>query len=188
MTVPARVPDTVHALRRGWQREKHVLKHLYRWSERWDFIVEGLPSHLRERALEAGCSLIDRVQRSSERRESVAPSCKQLLRKDHDVFYMPAYMRSVDTARAQGRAKSLGPSSGRLFLVGDNGVLVVVTDGSEPDPPRVLSAYRYPPPPLEQHSPEAFVEAAVSYWRDKKGLSQGALAKEQALQDDEESP
>ncbi|HEX5745189.1 MAG TPA: hypothetical protein VFZ09_03035 [Archangium sp.] len=188
MTAPARLPDNVHALRRGWQREKHVLKHLYRWTERWDFIVEGLPSHLRERALQAGCSLIDRVQRGSERRELVAPSCRQLLQKDHDAFYMPTYMRSVDTARARGRAKSLGPSSGRLFLVGDNGVLVVVTEGFDQRPSRVLSAYRYHGLPPEQHRPEKFVEAAVDYWRDKKVLSEGALAKARALQDDEESP
>lgn len=184
MSALAQVPEQVHAMRRGWPQIKHVLKHLYRWSQRWDLVVEGLPSHLRERALQAGCSLIDRVQQGMDRREPVAAPCRQLTQKDHDAFYKPAYMRSVGTAHAQGRVRTLG--SGRLFLVDDKGVLVIVTDGSDGRPPRVVTAYRYSIPDPEQQRPQKFVDGATRYWRDKESLARGALSKQGASPDDEE--
>lgn len=165
-------PGGILAMRKGWPRAKHVLKHLYRRSERWDLVVEGLPTNLRERSLRAGCSVIDRVQCGHDGWHRLAGSCSRLVEADHAMFYRPAYMRSVETSEALGRVGSLGLGSGRLGFVGDNGVFVIASDGTDDRPPRVVSAYRVSPEDFENATAEEFVEAAVRKWRDKQSLAE----------------
>ncbi|AKI98931.1 hypothetical protein ATI61_106312 [Archangium gephyra] len=171
-TAYATAPEGILPMRRGWPRARHVLKHLYRRSERWDLVVKGLPKDLRQRALQAGCSLIDRVQNGSERWERLSRGGARLVEADHEAFYRPAYMHSIETSRGLGRVCHLGAGSDRLALVGDNGVFVIATDGTDGRAPRTVSAYRVSPYDFENATPEQFVEAAVRKWNDKKALAQ----------------
>jgi hypothetical protein len=180
-TPPSSPPVDVLPLRRGWPRQKHVLKHLYRRNQRWDFIVKELPPALRERALQAGCEPIDRVQGGSKQWERLCKSCEDLVQADHDAYYKPAYMDSLRTALELGRARALPSSVGRYAYVGTNGVLVIATGGSDGLPPRVVSAYRRSLGDGEQRRPEEFVDAAVRRWRDKTSLMTPS-----ALQDEED--
>ena len=164
-------PGRLLPMRKGWPRAKHVLKHLYRRSERWDLVVTGLPANLRERALRAGCSLIDRVQQGDDRWTRLTSACTRLVESDHAAFYEPAYMHSVETAEAVGRAGPLGPGSGRTAFVGDNGVFVIASDGTDGRPPRVVTAYRVGPADFESATAEEFVETAARKWRDKQSLA-----------------
>lgn len=157
-------------LRPGWPRVKHVLKHLYCRRERWDLVITGLPTRLRERALHAGCSLIDRVQDGSETPEPVCSSCSQLIEADHEAYYCPAYMDSIRTAGRLGRVGVLREKSGLLAHVGSNGVFVVSTEGSDGHPPRVVSAYRVVPPAPSLQRSEDFLREAMQRWRDKTTL------------------
>jgi hypothetical protein len=148
-----------------------VLKHLYNREERWDLAVTNLPANLRQRALHAGCELLDRVQRGSEKPENLSQGCAQLVQADHEAYYRPAYMHSISSARQLGHERELRDSLGRLAYVGDNGVLVIATDGTEGRPARVLSAYRICLPNPEHRTPREFIAAAVQKWRDKTALA-----------------
>lgn len=164
-------PGELLAMRKGWPRAKHVMKHLYRRSERWDLAIEGLPANLRDRAVREGCTLIDQVQRGDDTWGRLTGACSRLLEADHAAYYRPAYMHSVETSEALGHAGSLGRASQRAAFVGDNGVFVIASDGTDGRPPRVVTAYRVGPADFEHATQEEFVETAARKWRDKQSLA-----------------
>ncbi|HEX5749495.1 MAG TPA: hypothetical protein VFZ09_24920 [Archangium sp.] len=160
-------------MRGGWPRAKHVIKHLYRPGERWDLLVPGLPTGLRERALAAGCSCLQRIQNGSDRPERLSSPCARLVQADHEAYYAPAYMHAAETSLAGQRDGVLG--NGRRALVGDNGVLVIASDGSDGRPDRVLSAYRPILGHPETRTAEEIREAAFQLWSDKTALAGAPL-------------
>lgn len=159
----------------GWEQAKHVLKHLYRRAERWDLVVPKLPSGLRQRALDAGCTLIDRVQDGSEEREPLCDTCQKLVQADHDAYYCPAYLQSVRTAPLYKRVGVLKEDIQLQALVGDNAVFVVATRGSAGRPAQVVSAYRmsFLVRP-ETRQPAEFLRKAIDRFKDKTSLAKKA--------------
>jgi hypothetical protein len=155
-------------LESGWKRDKHVLKHLYRRSERWDQIVPNLPPDLYQRALKAGCECIDRIQRSSTQHERLPEACRQMVRADHDAYYRPAYEHAASTAQERGKMGPLGQD--RLFLAGANGVLVIGLKAIGEKKPRVLTAYRPVMSHPEQRTPEEIATLADHLWETKTAL------------------
>lgn len=162
-------PESILALEHGWKRDRHVLKHLYRRSERWDMLFPDLPPGLRRRALDAGCACIDEVQRGSERRYRIPEEGRARLREDHDRWYLPGYMDAIETAQAAGRVFESGTD--RLFLAGDNGVLVIARQGRGGKHPRVVTAYRNVQGDPEQRTQQDFVDEVHRLWKDKKDLA-----------------
>lgn len=156
-------------LERGWKRDSHVLKHLYRRSERWDQIVPNLPANLYQRAVEAGCECIARLQRGSTRRERLPESCMQQVRAHHDAYYQPAYQHAAMTAQERGRMGPLGLD--RLFLAGANGVLIVGLMATGEKMPRVLTAYRPIMSHPEQCTPEEIAALADHLWETRTALA-----------------
>lgn len=176
MAVPdAKLQPDILPIAEGWEQAKHVLKHLYRREERWDLVVPKLPSGLRKRALDAGCTLIDRVQEGSDERETLCDTCQKLVQADHDAYYGPAYMQSVRTALLSKRVGVLNDNASRQALVGDNGVFVVASLGSTGRPAQVISAYRITPPGRpEQWQPAHFFRKATDRFKDKTSLAKKA--------------
>ncbi|CAM3289304.1 hypothetical protein G4177_34985 [Corallococcus sp. ZKHCc1 1396] len=176
MTVPdAKLQPDILPIAEGWEQAKHVLKHLYRREERWDLVVPKLPSGLRKRALDAGCTLIDRVQEGSDERETLCDTCQKLVQADHDAYYGPAYMQSVRTAPLYKRVGVLKDDAQLQALVGDNAVFVVATRASAGRPAQVISAYRIAPPGRpEQWQPAQFLRKAIDRFKDKTSLAKKA--------------
>jgi len=156
----------VRPMQGAQRRYEHVLEHLYNRWERWELIVPDLPESCHQRALAHGCSPRDLEHPRKARIENAGLICRALVLADHDDYYAPAYLSSVESAVRMGR-HGRSVSGDRELFVGDNGVLTVVGTAKE-EMDEVISAFRVKPHGWT--TPDvpagAFVEAAVDKLED----------------------
>lgn len=161
----------VHAMDGERVQFAHVARHLYRMSERWDYVVPGL-GDARGRAWEAGCApaVLETRQPDCDRASN---GCRAHVLRDHDQILAPAYMQELGAAEAAGRFGRLHDGPRGWAFVGDRGVSVVVREVGPRRRPEVKTAYRVVPPRGDLRRPEDFLKAAVRKLRDKSSWNGG---------------
>lgn len=154
-------------------RFQHVVKHLYRPSERWEQVAEHGGRQAREAAWDSGCSPTA-VDRPYPDPDNCAPGCAKHVLRDHDRHLRPAYVRAIETGVRADRFGGLPAEKGRgpgWLVVGDQGVSVVVRLVKR-SYAEVKTAYRVVPRGRGRR-PEDFRYAAVRKLRDKSSYTGG---------------
>jgi len=149
----------------------HVVRHLYRTSERWDQVIPDL-GDARGRAWSAGCAPAVLEAPHPDSCEA-SDACRAHVLRDHDEVLAPAYREEMVSAEASGRVGGLNEDSRGWAFVGNRGVFVIVREVGRPRRPEVKTAYRVIPLPGASQRPEDFLKAAVRKLRDKSSWKGG---------------
>lgn len=154
-------------------RFQHVVKHVYRPSERWEQVVDRAGVQAREAAWASGCAsaVLDRPHPDPT---DCTDSCVQHVLRDHDLHLQPAYFAAIESGVAADRVGVLPAETGRgpgWLVVGDLGVSVVVRLVKRTYA-EVKTAYRVVPRGRGRR-PEDFRYAAVLKLRDKSSFMGG---------------
>lgn len=148
----------------------HVIRHLYRFGEHWEQVIEGMVSP-REAAGRAGCAKAD-LDEDDPDYIRVSRACRDHVLQDHDLLYAPAYFGECLSAERAGRRGVTSQKKPATMFVGDDGVLVVVQETGPERQPMVKTAYRVRP--KRGRSKDDFFKAAVRKLQDKTSWTQEA--------------
>jgi hypothetical protein len=138
--------------------------------ERWELVIDGLPTALRQQAQQNGCGNLRLVSYYG-----ISEKCREHVLKDHDLWYQSAYMDAVTSAIDEDQWGYCDEPVMCAFA-GSNGVFVLSKEkpngvtGSELNSEHfIVTAYRVSPRGVKPllASQQDFLKSAVRKLRDK---------------------